>query len=108
MPDTKGASYVNASVSVADLSPNVATNLKDLDIPAGVLHKTDDLDVHAVLSHLVEDIRIILLYELMVLAHLPVTVSSWPPSLSRFNSMLRPSEEIKSGSILRDIDNDPT
>jgi len=108
MPDTKGASYVNASVSVADLSPNVATNLKVLEIPAGVLHKTDDLDVHAVLSHPVEGICIILQYEFMVLAQLPVTVSSWPPSLIRFSSTLCPSEEIETESILRDIDNDPT
>jgi hypothetical protein len=114
MPDKKGASfvkgvlYVSDSVSVADLSPNVATNFKVWDFPEGVLHKTEVPDVHPVLSHPVKEIRIILLYALMLLAQLPVTVSSWPPSLSRFSAMLCPSEEIETASILRDIDNDPT
>jgi len=46
MPDTKGELYVNASVSVADLSPHVATKIEVLDIPEGILHKTEVLDVH--------------------------------------------------------------
>jgi len=108
MPDTNGESYVNASVSVADLSPNVATHIKVLNIPEDFLHKMEVPDVQSVLSHLVEEIRIILLKELKAWTQIPVTVSSCPPTLRRFNTKLCPSEEIETASKLRDIDNDPT
>ena len=49
--DTSGPSYDMASVSVAVLSPIVATSLSDVDTPAAVMHSIDVSDAHSVLSH---------------------------------------------------------